>query len=75
MSIMNKVFLRGRLRGFDAEKSTLSNVGPSSLITTLTSSIIVVDWEALLVEPRKQDPRPLGGTPDVRYNLAIFRDV
>jgi len=66
--------MKGRLRGYDFQKSVLSNAGPSSLVITLTSNAVGVEWEGLLVDPDQNDLR-LGTSPDVRYNLAIFRDV
>ena len=69
-----KLFMKGRLRGFDPQKSLLSNVGPSSLVITLISTTVGVEWEGLLVDPAQKDLH-LGSTPAVRYNLAIFRDV
>ena len=68
-----KLFMKGHLRGFDPQKSLLSNVGPSSLVITLISTAIGVEWEGLLLDPAQKDLR-LGST-GVRYNLAIFRDV
>ena len=69
-----KLFLKGRLRAFDPQKSVLSNIGPSSLVITLTGTAIGVEWEGLLVDPEQNDLK-LGSTPAVRYNFAIFRDV
>ena len=66
--------MKGHLRGYDPNKSLLCNVVPSSLMTTLTSTAIAVDWEGLLVDPQQNDLR-LGSTPEVRYSFAIFRDV
>ena len=69
-----KVFMKGRLRGFDPQKSLLSNVGPSSLVIRLINTAIGVEWKGLLVDLAQNDLH-LGSTPAVRYNLAIFRDV
>lgn len=66
--------MKGDLRGFDSDKSVLSNVGPSLLMTTLTSTAIGVEWEGLLVDSGQNDLH-LGSTSDLRYNLAVFRDV
>ena len=65
--------MKGRLRGFDPQKSLLSNVGPLSIVITLMSTPIGVEWEGLLVDPAQNDLH-LGSTA-ARYNLAIFRDV
>ena len=69
-----KLFMKGRLRGFDPQKSTLSNVGPSSFVITLISTAVGVEWEGFLVDPAQKDLE-LGSAPKVRYNLAIFKDV
>jgi len=69
-----KVFMRGRLRGYDPQKSLLSNMCPSSLVIMLTSTAIDVEWEGLLVD-QDQNDLLIGSKPEVRYNLAIFRDV
>jgi len=66
--------MRGRLRGYDPQKNVLSTVGPSSLVIMLTSTAIDVEWEGLLVDQGQNDLQ-IGSKPEVRYNLAIFRDV
>jgi len=66
--------MKGRLRGYDPNKSLLCNVVPVSLMTTLTSTPIAVDWEGLLVDADRNDLH-LGSGPDLLYMLAIFRDM
>ena len=66
--------MKGRLRGYDPNKSVLCNVVPASLMTTLTSTTIAVDWEGLLVDAQRNDLH-LGSAPDVLYILAIFQDM
>jgi len=66
--------MKGRLRGYDPNKSLLCNVVPASLMTTLTSTAIAVEWEGLLVDANRTDLH-LGSTLDVLYILAIFRDM
>jgi hypothetical protein len=66
--------MKGNLRAFDADKSLLCNVGPSPSMIPLTSKALAVEWEGLLVDAGRNDLH-LGSTDDVRYNLAVFRDV
>jgi len=66
--------MKGHLKGFDPQKSVLSNLGPSSLVIMLTNTAIGMDWEGLLVDVAQNDLE-LGSSDDVRFNLAIFRDV
>ena len=66
--------MKGHLKGFDPQKSVLSNLGPSSLVIMLTNTAIGMDWEGLLVDVAQNDLK-LGSEDDVRFNLAIFRDV
>ncbi len=69
-----KVFMKGRLRGFDPQRSVLSNERPSSSVIPLTSTAIGVEWDGLLVDGSQNDLR-LGASDGVRLNLAVFRDV
>ena len=69
-----KIFMKGHLRGFDPEKSLLSNVGPSSLVIMLIGTAIGVEWEGLLVDLAQNDLH-LGSTYETRGDLAIFRDM
>ena len=69
-----KIFMKGRLRGFDPQRSVLSNVRPSSLVIMLTGTAIGVEWDGLLIDQSLNDLR-LGSANGVRHNLAIFRDV
>ena len=66
--------MKGHLQGFDPLKNVLSNMGPSSLVTTLTSTAIVMEWEGLLVDVAQNDLE-LGSSDEVRFNFATFRDV
>lgn len=66
--------MKGRLRGFDPQRSVLSNARPSSLVILLTSTAIAVEWEGLLVDVSQNDLH-LGRADGVRRNLAVFRDV
>ena len=69
-----KIFMKGHLQGFDPLKNVLSNIGPPSSVIMLTSTAIDVEWEGLLVDVAQNDLK-LGSSAEVRYNLAIFRDV
>lgn len=69
-----KIFLKGRLRGFDPQASVLSNVRPFFLVIMLTGTGIGVQWQGLLVD-RDQNDLHLGNATGVRHNLAVFRDV
>ena len=72
MNICNKkIFMAGYLRGFDPQRSVLSNVRPSSLVITLTGTAIGVEWEGFLVGMVRNDL----GTAGARHSLAVFRDV
>ena len=49
-------------------------MGLSRLMITLTSAVIAIEWEGLLVDQQQNDLH-LGTTEDLRGNLAVFRDV
>ena len=68
-----KFFMKGRLRGFDPQKSLLSKVGPPSLVITLISTVIGVEWEVFIVDSAQNNLHL--GSPPFRHNYAIFRDV
>ena len=69
-----KFNMKGRLRAFDPQKSTLSNVGPSYFVITLISTAVGVEWEGFLFNSAQKDLE-LGSAPGARYSLAIFKDM